>query len=228
MSVMTPTATADIFGIADGFATLFRRFSQTTVNVEVVSRDVGRVIAHWDDLLVQESSDTTAEDAPFPNEPVDAVDHVARLLRLPHERVIAAVQIAPRTYYGWKTEGRRARPQSLGRLWPMTEAIHFMARAHSNLAAWFSSSAEAQTLFDAGDVDGLVQLELDWALRTYPTRSSVAADFGDTGGPARHVDDVGDVGDPTTGPERHTKTPVRLRTDEVVEVTLTRRATERS
>ncbi len=225
MSVVTWTATADIFGVADRFAKLFRRFSQTSVNVDVVSQDVGRVITGWDDLVLEAPSGAAMDDSSFPNEPVDAVDHIARLLRLPHERVIAAVQIAPRTYYGWKTEGRRARPQSLGRLWPMTEAIHFMARAHPNLAAWFNVNTQAQILFDAGDVDGLVQLELDWALRTYPRRTPVAPEFGDTGLP---VEDAEDAGEYAAGAERHAKTAVRLRTDDVVEVTLTHRAAKRS
>ena len=228
MSVMTATATADFYGIADSFANLFRRFSQTSVNVDVVSQDVGRVITDWDDLVLEAPSDAAVEDSPFPNEPVEAVNHVARLLGLAHERVIAAVQIAPRTYYGLKTGGRRARPQSLGRLWPMTEAIHFMARAHSNLAAWFNGNAKAQTLFDAGDVDGLVQLELDWALRSYPRRTSVAPDFGDTGVPAGHAEHAGDAGDHTAGAERHMKTPVWLHTDDVAEVTLTSHAAKRS
>jgi hypothetical protein len=167
--------------------------------------------------------DAAVEDAPFPNEPVDAVDYIAQLLGLPHERVIAAVQIAPRTYYGWKTEGRRARPQSLGRLWPMTEAIHFMARAHSNLAAWLNGSDEARALFDTGDVDGLVQLELDWALRTYPRRTPVAPEYGGDGVPAE------DAGGQAAGAEpRRAKTPLRPRTDDVAEVTLTRRPTKRS
>src|SRR5438067_8974759 len=104
MSIMTPTATVDIFGIADRFVNLFLRFSQTSVNVDVVSRDVGMLITQWDGLLLETASAAAVEDAPFPNEPVDAVDHIAQVLRLPHERVIAAVQIAPRTYYGWKTE----------------------------------------------------------------------------------------------------------------------------
>jgi len=225
MSVMTPTATADIFGIADRFTSLFQRFSQTSVNTGVVSWDVSRVITRWDDSVLEMPLDAATEEASFPNEPVDAVNHIAWLLGLPHERVIAASQIAPRTYYGWKTGGRRARPQSLGRLWPLTEAIHFMARAHPNLAAWFDSNVEAQTLFDAGDVDGLIQLELDWALRTYPRRTPVAPDFGDSGVPPGHGEDAGGH---TTDTKRHPKAPMQLRTDDVAEVTLARRGIKRS
>ncbi len=221
MNALTPSATADIFGIAAGFGRLFRSFSQTSVNVDAVPRDVGRIITQWDNALADMPGATTTQDVPFPTDPVNAVEHIARLLALPHERVIAAMRVAPRTYYGWKTEGRHARPQSLGQLWPMTQAIHYMARAHPNLAAWFNTSREAQALFDAGDVDRLVQLELDWAIRTYPRRKAISAEFEDAGVAVGSLHDGVERPTHASPTESHPRARKALHTDDVAEVKLT-------
>ncbi|MDT4994218.1 MAG: hypothetical protein QOH97_4110 [Actinoplanes sp.] len=222
MKIPTAVPTSDFFGIAERVVGLFRRSSRTSLNVDAVSQDVGRVIAAWSDSPATTAA-TAKPSTAFPEDAAAAVEHIAELLGLSHERVISAVQVAPRTYYGWKTEGRRPRSQSLGRLWPMTEAIHFMAQAHPNLAAWFHGSPEAQACFDAGDAQALVQLELSWAMRTYPRRPSASPDFGD--GP--------DLTDPTpeppTAPDASTRQRSRLSmTDDVAQVNLTLRTAKRS
>jgi hypothetical protein len=230
MSTMTPTATADIFGIAQDIANRFRRFSQTTLIVGNVSNEVGRVIRGWDesvyaDLQTIPLHEPVKRDAgpsllTMPNEPADAVDHIAELLGVPHERAVEAAQVATRTYYGWRS-GRRARPQSLGRLWPMTEAIHYMARANDNLTAWFHSTPAAQRAFDAGDVDTLIQLELDWAMRSYPRHDPVAPDFGD--GPSLPDGDTAPV-----EPEPAPRGRRLLKSGNVAKVTLTPRTARES
>lgn len=167
--------TIDVLGISDHFDLFFRRSSQTSLNSDPVSENVGRVLAGWNDRPI-----TIAKEPAFPRQPAQAVDHIAFLLGIPNERVLAAVGVKPRTYFGWKTGKRRARPQSLGSLWPMTEAIHYMSHAHPNLAAWFGSEPEAQALFDAGKVDQLIQLELNWSRRSYATSKPINPDFGDS------------------------------------------------
>lgn len=224
MSALAATSTTDIFGIADKFTGFFRRFSQTSINDRAVSDGVSHVIAGWSDASTTKPviRSLARTDAPFPQEPLAAVDHVSRILGIPRERVLAAVGVAPRTYYGWKREGHQPRPQSLGRLWPATEAIHFMARAHPNLAAWFHGSAEARSLFDAGDVSGLVQLELDWARRTYSRVTPASPDFGDSPRSTPSADSG------PTPAERPSGSPVRLQIDDAAEVSLTRRSPKRS
>lgn len=225
MNVLTATPTSDIFGITDGIVGLFRRYSQTSLNVHAVSQDVSRAITAWEDATNARTPPVRL-DAPFPTDVVDAVNHVAEILGLPHERVINAAHVAPRTFYGWKT-GHRPRPQSLGRLWPLTEAVHFMARTHPNLAAWFHGNPEAQALFDAGDVRALVQLELDWALRTYPKHTPVNPDFGDDGGTPEPTQESDALGGPMAS-EGRDRPMARLRMDDVAEVALTPRSTKRS
>jgi hypothetical protein len=227
MNVLTAAPTSDMFGITDKLVGLFRRYSQTSLNVHVVSQDVGRVITAWDDGATTPTPPARL-DAPFPTDVVDAVNHVAEILGLSDERVINAAQVAPRTYYGWKTEGRRPRPQSLGRLWPLTEAVHFMARAHPNLSAWFHGIPEAQALFDAGDVRALVQLELDWALRTYPKRTPINPDFGDSREALEPAEATDRRRSEPTVSEGPSGTSARIRMDDVAEVALTSRRTKRS
>ncbi|MDQ4489347.1 hypothetical protein RBS60_03935 [Sinomonas sp. ASV486] len=209
--------TTDVFGISDYFDPFFKRSSQTSLNSDPVSTMVGRIIAWWDDLPVHPFAES---EYVFPRQPAQAVEHVAFLLGISNERVLAAVGIKPRTYYGWKTANHRARSQSLGKLWPMTEAIHYMAHAHPNLAAWFNSESQAQALFDAGNIDQLVLLELDWATRNYPRPRPIAPDFGDGSGLATPFNGPESEPEPEQEPGRQKqKRRVGPTTRGVVEVT---------
>jgi hypothetical protein len=200
MRVMVQSATTSPFEFLGTFPPKFRRFTESRVNADFLAAEISMVLREWDasttiaDTLT--FSQTGAVDAglepgrTYPSDPVEAIQHLSSLLQIPQERVLAAVGVKERTFFGWKSQLRRPRPASLGRLWEAVEGLHYLAGSHPNLAAWFHSSPDAQRLFDAGDIDGLVQLELDWALRTYRPTHPAAPDFGDTpGSPARSDDD---------------------------------------
>ena len=55
----------------------------------------------------------------------------------------------------------------MGRLWAAVEPVYYLVRSRPNLVAWFTETRQAQMLFDAGDFDALVQLELDRTVRTF-------------------------------------------------------------
>ena len=96
-----------------------------------------------------------------PADAVEAVAYLARLLNISQDRVLAAVGIAPRTYFGWKTENRRPRTNSMGAIWSMVQVLSSIDAVRGDLAAWFHSSAAVSERFDAGDANGIALLDAE-------------------------------------------------------------------
>ena len=101
-----------------------------------------------------------------PQDPVEAVTYLVRVLQLTQDQILDSVGIAPRTFFGWKTKGRRPRTESLGKIWPMVQAVSSMDAARVDLAAWFHSSPEAQEHFARGDANGLALLDAERSFRS--------------------------------------------------------------
>jgi len=101
-----------------------------------------------------------------PTDPVDAVAYLVRVLQIPQEEVLEAVKVAPRTFFGWKTHGRTARPASLGCLWPMVQVMVSLDGSRRDLAAWFHSSPTARDRFAAGDPNGLASADAEDSFRS--------------------------------------------------------------
>jgi hypothetical protein len=185
------TSTRDLFGVGDSLAQQFRKRSRTTFNVDIVAREIAEVLEAWDaeDAQIADGLQTL----PYPSDPVSAIDFLRGALQVSQDDVLAALDIRERTFFGWKTKGHRPRPESLGRLWPMTQAVYYLSQSHPNLAAWFHTDDRAKISFENGDVDGLVQNELRWALKTYSTPARTAPEFGDGEGRDAEDDEEGAV-----------------------------------
>jgi hypothetical protein len=110
----------------------------------------------------EESDDT------YPRNASEAVEYIRNILQIPLDNVFAAVDIAARTYHGWK-EGRLPRQSSLGRLWSMAHAIQGIENVNPNITAWFQSSDKAKELFLTGDAEGLVRLEFRSRIASSPS-----------------------------------------------------------
>lgn len=190
MTVTVHSSTTSPFDFLGTFPPVFRRASESKFNAYLIDEKIRTVLGEWDfyasaadTLSVSEIATITplAETtSPYPTDPVEAIRYIGSVLQISQDQVLDAVGIKERTYFGWKTQLRRPRPSSLGHLWSVVEALQYLRQSHPNLAAWFHASPQAQEFFAVGNIDGLVHLELDWALSTYNLSAQVNADFGDS------------------------------------------------
>lgn len=180
MKLMTLPATAVDTGFVGRFPDLYTRSARSTINVAAISDQIREVLADWDeiDLDAVLAEAPTGRPESYPVDEIGAVEFLRDLLRISQDRVLQAVGIAERTFFGWKQHGRRPRTSSTGLLWAAVEALYYLQESHPNLAGWFNDNIRAQELFAAGQFDKLVALELDWAVREYaPTPAQAPYDY---------------------------------------------------
>lgn len=167
-----------VFGWAQSPA---KRTSRTTLNRLAVAPPVATVIALWNEESEWVPSGTSTETS-YPTSPTDAVAFIVDTLDWPQQKVLGALGIPERTFFGWK-EGHRPRSKGLHKLWAMTDVLYYMRDAHPNLASWFSNNEEAQRLFTLGDSNGLALLEFSWSSARQHNASRFVADFDVPTGP---------------------------------------------
>jgi hypothetical protein len=201
MTLAMPARTMDPWRISEQlFAPAFSRTAPSTVNFHIVDHLICDVLDAWgrsdtDNVAdVDVADDVTADDGTmieeYPQTPVDAVRFLARTLQISQDQVLAGVGVAGRSFFQWADGSvTRPRPASLGRLWPMVEAIAPLRHAHPNLAAWFHSTPAAQEAFAAGRINELLTIEFNWASANSRAVTRPVGSFGD---PANGVDSVDD------------------------------------
>lgn len=194
MSLLTAYSRTDETGFIGEFPDPMQRGaikSYVSINVSAITQDIRDAIADWEDLDLDALLPTVPIGRPdtYPADEIAAVEFIEEALRIAADRVFAATNIKPRTYYGWREGTRKPRASSVGSLWSAVEALYYLAQSHPNLSAWFKDNAQAQELFDAGRFAELARLEVDWLARTYGRTPPQA--------PYSHLDDI------DAGPIRH-------------------------
>lgn len=129
---------------------------------------IARVLRDW---RTKETGSEKSSEIPvvYPSSAVEAVEFIERILQVSQDDVLTAAKVSPRTYFGWKSEGRRPQARSLGRLWPTVHVLSRLEAIHPNVAYWFHSNSEARRIFLSGDLNGLIAAEL--SSREVPSRS---------------------------------------------------------
>lgn len=177
MSVMVRSASASQSGFfgAIPMPGFFKKASRTSLNIEPITEQIRDVLVETEQLRLDELfvSHPGGRASAYPVDEVAAVEYIRQLLRVTQDEVLAAVDVAERTFFGWKQLGRRPRKSSTGKLWTAVEVLFYLQEAHPNVAGWFNDAPEAREAFEAGDFAGLAALELEWAARTYGTAGSV-------------------------------------------------------
>lgn len=201
MTLAMPARTMDPWRISEQlFVPAFSRTAPSTVNLHIVDQRICNVLDAWgrsdiDTVAEVDGADEgTADDGTmieaYPQTPVDAVRFLAQTLQISQDQVLTGVGVAPRSYFQWADGSvTRPRPASLGRLWPMVEAIAPLRHAHPNLAAWFHSTLAAQEAFAAGHINELLTLEFNWASANSRPVTRPLGTFGD---PADDIDSADD------------------------------------
>ena len=128
-----------------------------------IDPEVVDVLFEWGALTNEEPEVRIVEP---PADAVEAVAYLERVLNISQDRVLDAVGIAPRTFFGWKTEGRRARTSSVGVIWSMVQVLSGIDAVRGDLVAWFHSSPEVRARFDAGDANGIALLDAERSFRS--------------------------------------------------------------
>ncbi len=193
MTVAMPDRTTDPWGIRDQmFVPAFSRTAPSTMNFHIVDQRIAGVLGEWVGIDADEPDDIAAAEAEYPQSPVEAVRFLTQVLQISQDRVLNAVNVAERSFFQWAA-GTVTSPRaaSLGRLWPMVEAIAPLRAAHPSLAAWFHSTPSAQEAFAAGHINDLLRIEFDWAAAN--TRRLVMRPVGSFGDPADNEADTNDV-----------------------------------
>lgn len=192
----------------------------------MISERIRNVLRAWDKLspeaaptvtqvvnltFVTDTAAPVAAPAPvavaaYPQTAVEGVEYLADLLQISQDAVLRGTQVSERTFYGWKANpDAKPRSASLGRLWPTVETLTYLAGSHQNLASWFHATPEAQEAFEAGHLNRLLQLELEWVsanaaslgLRNATSAAVPAPVFGDLGDVLDDSEDEdGDGGEP--------------------------------
>jgi hypothetical protein len=169
MSVMMSSPTADPFGISSTFPEKVHRVAPSTVNLTLLDGTIQAVLSSWEqmhDAPLGRWANVPAVHVigrPYPETPEEAVDYVRDVLQITRDAVYPAVGVRERTFHNWqKKPDTRPRARSLGKLWPMIDALFHLQAAHPNIAAWYHSTPAAQDAFNAGDVNRLLQLELEY------------------------------------------------------------------
>ena len=167
-----------------------KRRSRSFINADLLDARIGRVLADWEDTKPVdkpsvEEAQTVHVVREYPHTAVDAVEFIRDVLGVTQDAVLAAVSIAERTYFGWKSRpGTRPRVSTQGKLWLMVEALHGLEPLRPSLAAWFQATPEAQRAFAAGDVSRFQLLELQDSTFDRPDLVPDARLFGDRTDPA--------------------------------------------
>jgi len=169
MSIMASSATVDPFGIMSTFPEKVRRVAPSTVNLELLDDTINAVLASWEQLRdapLGRWADVPAVHVvgrPYPETPEQAIDYLRDVLQVSRSDVFEAVGVPERTFHNWqKKPSTRPRTSSLGRLWPMVDALFRLQAGHPNIAGWYHSTPAAQDAFKAGDINRLLQLELEY------------------------------------------------------------------
>lgn len=178
------------FDLLSSFSGKFRRSGSSTLNVDVIAEPVRRLFVLWEQFgtpvreprhhvltfagmveladvvepVMTLVADTRVEGVrPFPGTPVEAVEYLVSLLRVPRDTVLRGTKVSESSFYRWKREPDTApRPQSLGRLWPTVRAFSRLEAVHPNIASWYHSTPEAKEAFEGGRLNRLIQLEFEW------------------------------------------------------------------
>lgn len=197
MSVMMSSPTADPFGISSTFPERVLRVAPSTVNLELLDGTIQAVLSSWEQLRDAPLgwwADVPAVHVigrPYPETPETAIDYLRDLLQVTRGEVFAAVDVPERTFHNWqKKPNTRPRASSLGRLWLMVDALFHLQAAHPNIAAWYHATPAAQDAFKAGDINRLLQLELEYA-------NAHSVSLTATRIPAPYFGDLGDLLDET-------------------------------
>lgn len=195
MSVMMYSSTADPFGISSTFPQWVRRVAPSTVNVNLLDDTIQAVLSSWEQLRdapLGRWSDVPAVNVigrPYPETPETAIDYLRDVLQVARADVFAAVDVHERTFHNWqKKPNTRPRASSLGRLWSVVDALFHLQAAHPNIAAWYHATPAAQEAFKAGDVNRLLQLELEYANENSVSLTATRI-------PAPYFGDLGDLRD---------------------------------
>lgn len=201
MSVMMSSPTADPFGISSTFPEKVRRVAPSTLNTDLLDATIQSVLSSWEqwrDAPLGRFAYVPAVHPgtrPYPQRPLDAFEYICDVLQLHVGEVSAAIDVQERTYYNWQSKpDTKPRASSLGLLWPMADALFHLQAAHPNIAGWYHASPAAQSAFQAGDINRLLQLELE-----YTNAHSVSLTT--TRIPAPYFGDPGDVLDETDNAE---------------------------
>ena len=184
MTVAMPDRTTDPWGIRDQmFVPAFSRTAPSTMNFHIVDQRIADVLGEWAGVDADEPNDIAATEADYPQSPVEAVRFLTQVLQISQDQVLSAVNVAERSFFQWAA-GTVTRPRaaSLGRLWPMVEAIAPLRAAHPSLAAWLHANPSAREAFAAGRINDLLRIEFDWA--TANTRRPATRPVGSFGDPA--------------------------------------------
>jgi uncharacterized protein (DUF2384 family) len=139
--------------------------SQTYLALDALDRHIASVLGDshcWFETLATDDFEDVEE---FPADAVSAVEFVRIHLGVSQDEVLSAAGIAERTFFGWKSEGRRPRSATQGRLWALVQVVGRLADVHPNLSVWYRGSEQAQEAFRAGDTNALANAELSWAVR---------------------------------------------------------------
>lgn len=191
MSVMMSSPTVDPFGISSTFPEKVRRLAPSTVNTDLLDATIQSVLSSWEqwcDAPLGRFAYVPAvhlDDRPYPQLPHEAFEYIRDVLHLNNGQVSAAIDVQERTYYNWLGKPKtKPRTSSLGRLWPMVDALFHLQVVHPNIAGWFHSTPAAQEAFHAGDLNRFLQLELEYTSAhsdSLTTTSIPAPYFGDPG-----------------------------------------------
>ena len=220
MSVMMSSPTVDPFGIMSTFPEKVRRVAPSTVNLELLDDTINAVLTSWEQLRdapLGHWADVPAVHVigrPYPENPEQAIDYLRDVLQVNRGDVFTAVDVPERTFHNWqKKPSTRPRPSSLGRLWPMVDALFHLQAAHPNIAGWYHSTPAAQDAFKAGNINRLLQLELEYvnAHAVSLTASRIPAPyFGDPGDDLNETD-AHDVDTPAKARAPRVRTTKRRR-----------------
>jgi len=133
--------------------------SWTLVTTTGIPGEVSSALDSWGAAIAIPAVATSAP----PRSEVEAVEFIAEALGLPQVAVLKALRVPKRTFHGWKGKGHKPRQGAKDRVWAMTTAVAGLADVHTNLAAWFHATEEAQRAFNAGDVAALALADFTWA-----------------------------------------------------------------
>ena len=173
--VVASSSTAADWDITEMFASRRNRpLTTTLVDFGHLAPAIARAMATWG---VADLMSTPPRDIPLPTTPVDAVDYVARVLQVRRERVLTASGIAERTFFGWKSDGRRPREGKVRTLWTWVQVLSRLRTSRPGIAMWFQSDDAAQAAFDQGDMNAFLAAEMHSALRGRVPESSIAFDL---------------------------------------------------
>lgn len=109
---------------------------------------------------------------------VAAVAYIARVLDVPERDVIDGAGLAERTFYDWKSRGRKPRLSSLGQLWKIVQITEDLVAELPDPARWIKAEPHRRELLRSGNIDGLAVDAVRTATPTTAIRTPVAYALG--------------------------------------------------